>query len=606
MKQLSLVALTGAFAGGIWLGGLYDWPALMLYGTGMVTLAVAVWCIFRLPEKAWIFILAAFVVAGSIRFLHTEAVSPSDISRYTGQTVSAVAIVDAIPETVPLGEGLRRVKYILDVRQVMDSGGIVRPASGKLIATVRQDERFAIARYGDRVVFTGLVAAIHTYQNPGAYDYVAAQKRKGITARASISSENWAIVEHKPGAFWAEKLADWRTEVKQAMLAAMTPEQSAILTGMLFGGYEGIPQNVVKDFAATGLIHILSVSGTHIALVGGAILWLGRAARLRRSFIVLMAAAAIVLYSMLAGFTPPVVRSAVMGLVALLAVLLGRGKDAAAALALSALAMLIHTPGLLYDLSFQLSFAATAGLVFLYPATVQKLTSLTGMHGLAAAGLAVTFAAQLSVLPLLAWYFNSLSLSAFAANVLIVPIVEAIVIIGLAGAILVSFWGLAASALFALCELSISIVMTATAALAALPGSSIYLPPVSLAGSVLYYLLVAWVYGYTPRFMPPPVQIFRRWPRTAGAVMLIAVAAGVLYCITPRPVAVHFIDVGQGDAVLVTTPHGRSVLIDTGGAPGDSTFDIGERVVVPYLKHYGVLSLDYLILSHGHQDHAGG
>jgi competence protein ComEC len=93
----------------------------------------------------------------------------------------------------------------------------------------------------------------------------------------------------------------------------------------------------------------------------------------------------------------------------------------------------------------------------------------------------------------------------------------------------------------------------------------------------------------------------------AIVVLLFAVGVSAWVWLRPGQVQVHFIDVGQGDATLIITPHGKSILVDTGGAlGGQNNFDIGERVVVPYLRHYGVNSVDWLILTHNHQDHAGG
>jgi competence protein ComEC len=371
----------------------------------------------------------------------------------------------------------------------------------------------------------------------------------------------------------------------------------------MLGGYHGIKREVVKDFTATGLVHILSVSGAHIALVAGAILWLGGRLRLKRELLALTAAGAVTAYALLAGLTPPVVRALIMGIIALAAVGLGREKDTPQALALAALLMLAHQPGLLYDVSFQLSFSATTGLVLLYRRTAERLGFLPKWL---AGALAATIAAQLGALPFMAWYFNAISLSSLLAGILIIPFVEIILIAG----ILAGIAGLAApllgKLLLVLCAQLIGVAVSLTAVLAALPGSLIHMPAMGVATGVIYYLMIAWIYGYSPAGLPGPAAVARRWPQVAvGALALITVATAALSW-TPRPVQVHFIDVGQGDATLITTPYGRSVLIDTGGSGQQAEYDIGERVVVPYLKHYGITAVDYLVLTHGHADHAGG
>lgn len=342
-----------------------------------------------------------------------------------------------------------------------------------------------------------------------------------------------------------------------------------------------------------------------IALVAGAVLWLGTRFKISSGVTAAVAAAAITFYAVLCGLTPPVARSVLMGLVGLAAVGLGREKDAPAALTVAVLGMVIYQPALIYDVSFQLSCGATAGLVFLYSKTLPLLHFLPRW---AAGVLAATLTAQLGVLPFIAWYFNNFSLSSFVANLFIVPIVEALVMLGLLGAVAGVVFQPAGNIIMVLCSLLIGLVVQLTAWLAAVPGSKLYLPPIGVGGGIIYYLLLLWLYGYFPvRLLPLPAEVVRRWPHQVAGALVIITIAGMLYVWYPRPVYVHFIDVGQGDAILITTPHGRAIMIDTGGLPGDaSAFDIGEQVVLPYLRHYGVLSVDYLLLTHGHQDHAGG
>lgn len=207
----------------------------------------------------------------------------------------------------------------------------------------------------------------------------------------------------------------------------------------------------------------------------------------------------------------------------------------------------------------------------------------------------------------MAWYFNSLSLSSLVANAVIVPLIEGIVILGLFGAMMSLLIGIAGNIIMVICSLLISIVIQCSAWLAAVPGGNLYIPPIGLWGGLLYYILLAWVYGYKPKNMVSLTELIQKWPRQSAVFLFIIVIVMIADQIYPRPVYVHFIDVGQGDAALITTPHGRAIVVDTGGVMGEKNdFDIGDRVVVPYLKHYGALDIDYLFLTHGHQDHAGG
>lgn len=598
-----IVVITAAFVAGIWLGGLYSWPLKLLYGISAALLSTTLWYSVRRPKAAVWLLAVVFLLCGMIRFLHSETLSPLDISQYAGRQGTVVGEIADVPQVTKLDEGQIKVKYVLAVRKIRFGQAGETPADGSIVVSSRQTEDSYIGKYGDTAVMRGKIVSLHGYHNPGQFDSVTALKRQGITARMSV--EPGSVRFQKAEAFhWQNQIAEWRGSVIRQIQSVLPAKNGAILVGTLFGGYSGIAPQVIADFATTGIVHILSVSGSHIALVAGVILWIGSRLKLRSGIMALFAGFSIVFYSIFAGLTPPVIRSAVMGLTALAAMGVAREKDAPAALSLAGLSMLAVQPGLIYDISFQLSFGSTAGLVYLYPQSVRLLLFLPRWI---AEALAVTLSAQLAVLPFLAWYFSSFSLSSFLANIIVVPIIEAVVVLGLAGVLIGLLLSVPGKLVLVGCSLLISLIVQIVTGLASIPGSAIYVPPIGLAGGIVYYLMVGWLYGYQPRRFPSLYQLGQRWPGRSFGFMLAAVVLFTGYACYPAAVAVHFIDVGQGDATLITTPHGRAILVDTGGSLGESTdFDVGARVVVPYLKHYGVREIDYLILTHGHQDHAGG
>ena len=207
------------------------------------------------------------------------------------------------------------------------------------------------------------------------------------------------------------------------------PEQdAALIMGMLFGGYDGIERQTVRDFAATGIVHILSVSGAHIALLAGAIFCLARRLSIPDVWSAGIAAAAMVGYGMISGFSAPVVRSVIMGLIAMAAIGLGLLASASRALLLATLGMLIYEPRNLFDISFQLSVGCTAGLLYLQPQLADWLKGV--LPDWMTSGVAATLAAQLAVIPFLSWYFSMFPLISLVANLLVVPILEAVILLG--------------------------------------------------------------------------------------------------------------------------------------------------------------------------------
>ena len=603
-----IAVMTAAFTAGIWCADYCSGLLPLIYVSIILLTGLMIWQISVHHPRKWA-IAVLFFAIGILRFIHDDALEPTDISRYAGQTMVVYGTINEIPKITPLDDGKSKVNYIITLTGGHIPDGQRIPITGVMPVTVRQLNNNIIPRQGDEIRAAGEVMLLHGYNNPAQYDSVAAAERKGIRARMSAREQDISLMSANHSMSWKHMLALWRQKMIENMGQVMPQHHASILAGMLFGGYGGIPREIIADFATTGIVHILSVSGSHIALVVGVITVLGTLAARRFAFhntktVPLMAACLVTLYAVLCGLTPPVIRSLIMGLIALAAICFGREKDAGNALLVSALGMLIQQPSLVYDLSFQLSFASTAGIVFLNEKTTRILTALpTWMAKL----MAITIAAQLGVLPFIAWYFNSFSVSSLLANLIIVPLIEWIVILGLFGSIIGLLFGILGNIMMIICSLLIAAVIQCTAWLAAVPGAKLYIPSIGLAGGVVYYILLAWIYGYKPKNVLSLTELTQKWPRKSVMFLFSIVIYFFVYSIYPRPVYIHFIDVGQGDAALIVTPHRRAILVDAGGVMSSGTdFDIGDRVVVPYLRHYGVLSIDYLFLTHGHQDHAGG
>ena len=588
-----LLSFAAALGFGIWCGSFCTADSLKFLYIGLAGLfGISCWSVYR-QKRVWILIVLFFIV-GLIRCIEAEVLPANDISRFAGQNIKIRGQIVDVPEITSMDEQQQKVKYTLQI-----SGGEGFSVSGGVIVYQRQAVMEELPRCGDEVLVVGKVDVPHGYNNPGLPDTVKSLARQGITARMSVAPGGMAAVNHADS--WSTHIAVWRKHVFQDMQKVMPQSDAGILNGFIFGGYTGIKSEIVKAYAATGIIHILSVSGTHIALVGGILTWLGTTIGLRR-YTGILACAGVLFYAVISGLSPPVVRSAIMGMLAFLAIWAGREKDSPTAFALAVIGMLSYEPSLIFDISFQLSFGATAGLLFLYP----KLYHHIKLPKFIGGALAVTIAAQLGVLPFIAWYFSSLSLSSLIANMIVVPIVEFVVVMGLAGVMLGTVMYFAGQAVFVLCSLILGIVNSMVLLLAELPGGYITIPSGNLYSGLIYYVVLAWIFGFLPKKMLQPQQIIARWPRQSMLALGGMFICLTVYCLWPQPVYVHFIDVGQGDATLITTPHRHALLIDAGGSMGSSNFDVGERVVVPYLKHYGIKKLDYLILTHGHQDHAGG
>jgi competence protein ComEC len=413
-----------------------------------------------------------------------------------------------------------------------------------------------------------------------------------------------------------------------ARIASMYDEPVAgFMQGLVLGLLEDVDPETYQSFSEVGLTHILAISGLNVAIYVGAILWLLGRLPLARETRLSWALAAVPVYVLLTGASPSVVRAGIMAMIALYAARRRLLKDGLNVLAAAALAMLAWNPYFLYDVSFQLSFAVTAGIMIGTP-LMNRLVRLD--RPALQSAVSVTIVAQCASFPLTVTYFNSFSVLSFPANFVVVPVFSVgIMPLGSVGLLLSYVWEGGAAALAFLAERLASLSFRVVAWTSAIDGAaSIWpTPPPWWVGA--YYAAFFGLLAAAADRLPSPdaFVLGRRLPaflrRKAFRVSLCAAAfAGVVvYAYAPNPydrsAVVSFLDVGQGDAILVRTPYGKHLLIDGGGTlrfgkPDEEwkmrndPFEVGADVVVPLLKKRGVQRIDALVLSHADTDHIGG
>lgn len=310
--------------------------------------------------------------------------------------------------------------------------------------------------YGDRVSATGFLVTPPVDEAFSYRDYLAHQ---GIYSLLS-SRATRRLVRHQANPV-LDLIYQLRRHLHRTILKIHPEPESALLSGILLGVESGISPEVRQSFNATGTTHIIAISGFNITIIAGLFLlffgkWFGR----RRG--IPAAAVGILIYTILAGADPAVVRAAIMGGISLAALRLGRRTDGLASLAVAAFLMTAFQPEVLYDVGFQLSFAATVGMI-LYAERLQRAfaTWLTRRFSLDAprAGaiaspvgeyLLFTLAAQATTLPITLYHFQRLSLASVLANPAILPAQPAVMILGGLATLVGSIWQAAGRTLAAM------------------------------------------------------------------------------------------------------------------------------------------------------------
>ncbi|WP_246021417.1 ComEC/Rec2 family competence protein [Paenibacillus lentus] len=429
--------------------------------------------------------------------------------------------------------------------------------------------------------------------------------------------------------------------------------QAGYMKGLLIGLASELEPDKYVQFSQLGLTHILAISGSHVAINVSLIFGLLRLFRVTRENSYRVVFGFIPIYVLITGFSPSVIRSGLMTMIGIYLLRRGLLKDGLNILSAAALIMLLWEPYLMLNVSFQLSFIVTAGLILFVPLLLPYLRWLpTKMAGAAA----ITIAAQMVSFPLTIYYFNQFSLLSLGANMLLVPLIGMIALPGGTAALLLSAMSFSLGKWLAYpVRLLNTATFIVTEWLNARSGFMTYWKSPSLLWIAVYYmalyLLLYWRHrsrivrqadlagiddtqplgpllqsgGWQERrrkrrweldklFSLRPQQLLQ-----AGLVclLLIQLYLGYLPLNTKGRGHVQFIDVGQGDCALITTPEGRNILVDGGGTvsfrkPEEAwrnrrdPFEVGAKTVVPLLKKRGINRLDAIILTHADQDHAGG
>lgn len=418
-------------------------------------------------------------------------------------------------------------------------------------------------------------------RNPGGFDYRGYLARRGIAAQLFVDE----VLEARP-----------TRSVRDRLVAAATrglPEpEAALVAAMTFGVRDDLGE-LRASFAKAGLAHVLALSGLHVGVLVGALAWLLRSWGAHRYPWLLGCLAAFVA---IVGPTPSILRASAMVAAALLVHWRGGGRmEPWTALSLAATLTLTVQPAWLFDASFQLSYLAVVGLlVFMRPLLRLLRADRTPWwhpRTLLAGGAAASVASQLPMGSLLMASFGEVPLLSPAANLLGVPLATAVVPLGLTAALAGSVWEplahLVHLALRPLAALLIRVAATAEAWPALAWGE------VGVVEHATYGVLVV------------AVALWAHGRLTLRRAALVGIAAATVACQPPVLPEVVFMDVGQGDAVLVRLPGRREVLIDGGGTPF-SDFDTGERIVLPALRALGVDELEVVVASHSDTDHIEG
>jgi competence protein ComEC len=469
---------------------------------------------------------------------------------------------------------------------------------------------------GDFVRWSGRVRPLRDDD----YDrYLAAQ---GISA--TCEATDLTLVSHDDSV--GGRLEAIRQASGDALQKVIPEPEGGLATAILIGLRDRVDRSLAAAFTTAGVSHIVAISGWNIAIVAATVAALlrGFVGRRRRAFVTI---GAIVAYTLFAGATPSVNRAALMSGVALMAIESGRGSRVMVSLAWAISIMLLMDPGTADDVGFQLSAAATAGLItWATPLSRRIGERFPRLPGGLRDSLGVSLTAQAATLPIALLTFGRLSLIAPAANLVAVPLVPPAMAAGaiafVAGWLAVAGAPVWLTGLLAMPAQLLFVALVAVVQLAAsVPGASETLSfPANVVAATVAALLLVRMHRALPgpdarearqrkrsvgTGKPPggargsSLRARQRWA-LAGAVFVIAAAGSVVAARPDGSIHVIVLDVGQGDSILLEGDRGSRVLVD-GGPDPNVLMTALDRYVPSWDRR-----LDAIILTHPHDDHVAG
>lgn len=449
---------------------------------------------------------------------------------------------------------------------------------------------------GNAIRAAGELSFFQNARNPGNFD------QKLYYQRQDIHGSAWAKeVEVVDDSIW--KIRDWlsefRSQWKKALIQAMGEKDGNVLSAMLLGEKSEMDPDTKELYQVSGIGHILAISGLHLSFIGIGAYRIFR--RMTGSYTAggIAGILLLVLYVMMIGVTISAVRALVMFLFRVGADMTGRHYDPPTALAAAAAAVLLWRPLSLYDGGFWLSFGAVFAMIIVLPI----------FKGLPVQGFWASVSINLTILPVMLFYFFEFPPYSLLLNLFVIPLMSAMLFLGLLGSaayaagIPIAVFGLR------ICKVILWLYEKCCEIGMGIPGARMIAGKPRLWQIAAYYILLAAALVFLRRLRRKEIKKASGM-ETTGRIRimpLLALAAGI-FILTFRfgeegRLSVTILDVGQGDGIFIQGPAGGTYLIDGGSS---DIKKVGQYRIEPFLKSRGVGRLDYVLISHGDSDHMNG
>lgn len=473
---------------------------------------------------------------------------------------------------------------------------------------------------GDYICMSGTVSVPDSATNPGTFDQYIYLRNKGYylcISNGTIESGN-----HRPYSIEGF-LYGIKNRCTKIIDNSFDSESAGIVKAMLVADKSKLDKNIKKLYSENGIAHIMAISGVHVAIIGMTLYGFLRKLRIGRLISGTFSIAIIILYGIMTGMSSSTERAVIMLILSIAAEYFGRKTDAPTSMGFAMIIMVLGNPYVILDAGFQLSFAAITGVTVVAPQLRKllrmfkcfikeadekkkqkhkKIMSLRKMIIKLIDALVVGIASFITTTPVIIYYYYQFPPYSILINLIVIPLVSLIV----GGSILVVLTGLFFAGAAVVMTYPVRLILFGYKYLcifaSGLPGASVLVGHISIGMLFVYYLSVVLIFAI--------LRMIRIGKTERGGPILYLMLATVLFLTVvyelysyDKSLKIVYMDVGQGDGVLLRTSGHGGILIDGGSS---SNKRVGEYVMVPVLKYYGVSEVEYAFVSHGDADHVSG
>lgn len=499
--------------------------------------------------------------------------------------------------SIPHSGGTEKTKFILKVNKV-DSQNI----SGKTLVLMPElnDTNLNI---GDVIEISGSLRIPFKSTNPSQFDYSSYLKNFNIYSVLYVNEDDsYRIISEKQPAKWEfmNKLNKMRTDILKVHSKYLRSPNLEILGGIVFGD-DAVPppEYIKKSFVNSGLLHILAASGMNVGFIFAFWVFMLKRFKIPYRVRILSGMLVVILYTLMTGLGPSVIRAALMLLFVLAGKLIDRDAHSVSLLSLVAVLMLIYNPAFINDVSFQLSFFVTFGLITTAKTVMQKFPNT--VPDWAKATIVIPVIAQIWVIPIQMFYFNTISLYAVFANILSSILLSVISFMGFLSSILATIkpiTDIMCMSFDFILNYFLIVLVSISDFFGNLPHCIVQTTHPSIIQLLIYYVMLL-VTTYLIKN-----DKYKKSLYVIGIISLILLCTSIKF--KTRDLTITAFDVQNADCFLIKTPQQKYFFIDTGKAPYKSGNSQAKIIMLKYLADNGIKDIEGIIVTHFDNDHSGG